>query len=215
MRTPPPRSPRSTARRRWRSLPKRRTMCARTSTTAAASSSKAAGIQPWSRRWRAKAAAFIGNDCKLDGAGERAPGFLVVTGPNMAGKSTYLRQNALHRRARAGGLLRARRLGAYRRGRPAVRPHRRRRRPRARPLHLHGGDDRDGRDPQPGDAAQLRDPRRDRARHGDLRRAFHRLGGAGASARRHLLPRPRRHALSRADAARGRPAARRAMCAWR
>jgi DNA mismatch repair protein MutS len=39
--------------------------------------------------------AFIGNDCKLDGAGERAPGFLVVTGPNMAGKSTYLRQNAL------------------------------------------------------------------------------------------------------------------------
>jgi DNA mismatch repair protein MutS len=39
--------------------------------------------------------AFIGNDCKLDGAGECAPGFLVVTGPNMAGKSTYLRQTAL------------------------------------------------------------------------------------------------------------------------
>jgi len=39
--------------------------------------------------------AFIGNDCKLDGSGEGAPGFLVVTGPNMAGKSTYLRQNAL------------------------------------------------------------------------------------------------------------------------
>ncbi len=38
---------------------------------------------------------FIGNDCKLDGSGERAPGFLTVTGPNMAGKSTYLRQNAL------------------------------------------------------------------------------------------------------------------------
>ncbi len=39
--------------------------------------------------------AFIGNDSKLDGSGERGPGFLVVTGPNMAGKSTYLRQNAL------------------------------------------------------------------------------------------------------------------------
>jgi DNA mismatch repair protein MutS len=39
--------------------------------------------------------AFIGNDCRLDGSGESAPGFLVVTGPNMAGKSTYLRQNAL------------------------------------------------------------------------------------------------------------------------
>ncbi len=39
--------------------------------------------------------AFIGNDCKLDGSGERAAGFLTVTGPNMAGKSTYLRQNAL------------------------------------------------------------------------------------------------------------------------
>ncbi len=39
--------------------------------------------------------AFIGNDCRLDNSGESAPGFLVVTGPNMAGKSTYLRQNAL------------------------------------------------------------------------------------------------------------------------
>ena len=31
-------------------------------------------------------APFIANDCKLDGSGERAPGFFVVTGPNMAAK---------------------------------------------------------------------------------------------------------------------------------
>jgi len=35
---------------------------------------------------------FIPNDCVLDGRGRR---FLLVTGPNMAGKSTYIRQTAL------------------------------------------------------------------------------------------------------------------------
>jgi len=44
---------------------------------------------------RGSSASFVGNDCRLgeeDGAGTR---ILVVTGPNMAGKSTFLRQNAL------------------------------------------------------------------------------------------------------------------------
>jgi DNA mismatch repair protein MutS len=45
---------------------------------------------------RAGGASFVGNDCRL---GDEAPGagtrLLVVTGPNMAGKSTFLRQNAL------------------------------------------------------------------------------------------------------------------------
>ena len=37
---------------------------------------------------------FVANDCRLADAGE-SPGIRIVTGPNMAGKSTYLRQNAL------------------------------------------------------------------------------------------------------------------------
>jgi DNA mismatch repair protein MutS len=45
---------------------------------------------------RSDGASFVGNDCKLgdetSGAGTH---ILVVTGPNMAGKSTFLRQNAL------------------------------------------------------------------------------------------------------------------------
>jgi DNA mismatch repair protein MutS len=44
---------------------------------------------------RSDGASFVGNDCRLgtgDGDGTR---ILLVTGPNMAGKSTFLRQNAL------------------------------------------------------------------------------------------------------------------------
>ncbi len=39
--------------------------------------------------------AFTPNDCALDAAGEAGPRLAIVTGPNMAGKSTFLRQNAL------------------------------------------------------------------------------------------------------------------------
>ena len=56
-------------------------------------------------------------------------------------------------------------------------------------------------------AAQPRHPRRDRPRHGDLRRPLDRLGDARASARRQPLPRAVRHALSRAGCAQDRLAA--------
>ena len=38
---------------------------------------------------------FTPNDCRIDGDGHAGPRLTFVTGPNMAGKSTYLRQNAL------------------------------------------------------------------------------------------------------------------------
>jgi DNA mismatch repair protein MutS len=44
---------------------------------------------------RAEGQGFTANDCRLDARGEAAPRLTLVTGPNMAGKSTFLRQNAL------------------------------------------------------------------------------------------------------------------------
>ena len=60
---------------------------------------------------RKQGVGFAPNDARLDGDGQAGPRLLVVTGPNMAGKSTYLRQIALLAiMAQAGFHVPARRL---------------------------------------------------------------------------------------------------------
>jgi DNA mismatch repair protein MutS len=60
---------------------------------------------------RREGQAFTPNDCALDGVGASAARLILVTGPNMAGKSTFLRQNALLAvLAQAGSFVPAKRL---------------------------------------------------------------------------------------------------------
>jgi DNA mismatch repair protein MutS len=97
----------------------------------------------------------VANDCDLSPPDGTSHGAIwLLTGPNMGGKSTFLRQNALIAILAQAG-LRAGAIGPYRRRRPAVLARRRLRRSRARALDLHGRDGRDRRHPQPGGERSL------------------------------------------------------------
>ena len=158
------------------------------------------------RALKRQGGSFVANDCELSAeAGGPAPIWLV-TGPNMAGKSTFLRQNALIAILAQAGMYVPGRGGAGRGRRPAVQPGGGGRRSGPGPVHLHGRDGRDGGHPEPGGAGRPGHPRRDRAGHGDLGRPVHRLGDARASARGEPVPGPFRHALSRAGRALRAPA---------
>ena len=88
------------ARRRWRASA---ATCGRSSTRRCAIEIED-GRHPVVEQLAARD--FVPNDVLLDG--DESARLLILTGPNMAGKSTYMRQVALHRAAGADGLVRAR-----------------------------------------------------------------------------------------------------------
>ncbi len=143
---------------------------------------------------------FVPNAIGLDDVAEQV---LIITGPNMAGKSTVLRQVALTViMAQMGGFV----AGAPGRGharRPDLHPRRRARQPLPGAEHLHGRDAGDRQHPEQRQRAQPGHSGRDRPGHEHLRRSEHRLGRGRVPAR---LPAAGRqdalcHALPRAHRA--------------
>ena len=148
---PAGRSRRSTSRRRWPSWP-RASNYVRPVLSEEPAFTIEGGRHPVveAALLRQGGAGFVPNDCDLG----RERRLWLLTGPNMAGKSTFLRQNALIAvMAQAGSFVPAK-AADHRHRRPPVQPRRRGRRSGARPLDLHGRDGRDGGDPQPGDGAE-------------------------------------------------------------
>ena len=153
---------------------------------------------------------FVPNDVHLDGSRHQ---LVILTGPEHGRQVHLPAAGGAALRARADRIVRAGARGQGRADRSAVRARRRVRQHRARPVHLHGGDAGDRAHPERRDLAQPRGARRDRARHRDLRRLEHCVGGGRVPG--HQPARAAeddvRHALPRADRP-GRCPARRRQC---
>ncbi len=138
---------------------------------------------------------FVANDVRFDP--ERR--MLVVTGPNMGGKSTYMRQTALIVLMALAGSYRPRRRRPAGAGGPHLLAHRRLGRPGGRAFHLHGGDGGDGTHPPQRHRAQSGTDGRDRPGHQYLRRPVPGLGLRGRTGGADSGLHPLRHPLFRAD----------------
>ena len=102
---------------------------------------------------------------------------MIITGPNMAGKSHLHAPGGPDRAAwRTWAALCPAAQAKIAAVRPDLHARGRLGRPRRGPVHLHGRDERDGLHPALCHAQEPADPGRDRARHLHVRRPVHRLG---------------------------------------
>ena len=154
-----------------------RDTCARSSSTRARSSIEE-GRHPVMEAL--EPARFVPNDVALRADGHR---FILLTGPNMGGKSTYLRQIGLADGHRADRLVRAGKGDDARARRSDLHAHRRRRRSRVGAVDVLPGDGRSGEHPAPQHAPVAAADRRGRPRHRHARRPLDRAGDLRVFAR--------------------------------
>ena len=139
---------------------------------------------------------FVPNDLLLRAADHR---FILLTGPNMGGKSTYLAPGRPARRSWRRSARSSRRSACAGRRRPHLHAHRRGRRSCLGAVDLLYGDGRSGEHPAPQHASLAAADRRSRPRNRNARRTLDRAGDLRvlARARRASADGAVRDALSR------------------